>query len=170
MAHRPDSLVIRTRVDTRTTAQKDIFITALSKLLNVSVACSVTGLTRSRVYGWRNEDPEFAERWDDAIALAEGSLESATYLKLAEMLQDARKRISPAEARLIEMYLAGAFPEKYRQRTIEIDNTQLSITIDWASIPQEILERFNAGQLTLQDVYDWSLQYKKQESPDPSPD
>src|SRR5258708_36952798 len=107
MAHRPDSLVVRSRVDFRTSLQQDVFITALKKLLNVSIACEVTGLKRSTVYTWRENDADFKERWEDAVDVAKGSLESSVYLKLAQVLTDDRKRIAIPEAKLPELLLAG---------------------------------------------------------------
>lgn len=159
------SLVIRNRDNFRIDIQKKIFITALKKLLNVSVAVEVTGLKRSVVYEWRKDDADFAEQWDDAIALAQGALESATYLKIAQILQDDRKRLGMPEAKMIELLLGGAFPDKYKQRSIEIDNStnNFTNTIDWSIIPDDVFNAFNAGQLTLKDVYDWSLQSKEQE-------
>lgn len=159
MAHRPDSLVVRSRVDFKTGLQKDVFISALEKLLNVAVACKVVGLNRQTVYAWRKEDKNFAERWENALEVAKGSLESSIYLKLAQVLTDDRKRIAMPEAKLAELLLAGAFPEKYRQRGIEIDNsTNVSnLTIDWSQVPDDIFNAFQAGKLTLEDVYQQTI-------------
>lgn len=171
MAHRPNSLVIRSRVEARTSAQKEIFISALERLLNVSVACRVTGLTRSMVYAWRKDDEQFANDWDNAIDFANGSIESATYLKLADVLQDKHKRVSMPEARLIELYLTAAYPDKYKRAGIDIEVNQLSVTIDWSKIPDDMVNAFNANQITLQDVYEyWTLQSKEQAKSDPSTD
>lgn len=159
MAHRPDSLVVRSRVEFKTGLQKDVFIAALKKLMNVSIACEVTGLKRATVYQWRDHDADFKERWEDAIDVAKGSLESSIYLKLAQVLTDDRKRIAMPEAKLAELLLAGAFPEKYRQRGIEIDNSvnTANLTIDWSTVPQDIFDAFHAGNLTLEDVYQQTL-------------
>lgn len=163
MPHRPDSLVIRTRVDFRTSLQQDIFITVLKRVMNVSVACEMTGLKRSTVYTWRENDDTFKERWEDALALAQGSLESSIYLKLADVLTDDRKRIAMPEAKLAELLLAGAFPDKYRQRGIEIDNSTNvnNLTIDWSQVPQDIFDAFHAGKLTLEDVYQQTILLKE---------
>lgn len=158
MAHRPDSLVIRSRVDYKTEVRKATFLKALEAVSTVSVACKISGVSRYLAYEWRKEDDQFRQDWDNAIELAGESLESATYLKLAKMLTDDRKRIAMPEARLIELFLAGAKPEKYRQRTIEIDNSQQHITVDWSKVPDTILSLFNQGELTLRDVYEATLQ------------
>lgn len=171
MAHRKDSLVIRSRVaDAIYDTQKKAFISALKKVYTVLVAAEIVGLNPSTLYRWRKEDKQFATDWDNAIAFGADSMESATYLKIASTLTNSRQRISMPEARLIEMFLAGAKPEKYRQRAIEIDNSQQHYTIDWSSLPDEVLEAFNAGRLTLQDVYERTIQSKEQERSEQSPD
>jgi len=162
MAHRPDTLCIRTRVDYRTSVQQTAFINTLKKVLNVSVACEIIGLKRSTVYTWRENDEDFKERWEDALAVAQGSLESSVYLKLAQVLTDDRKRIAMPEAKLAELLLAGAFPEKYRQRGIEIDNSvnTANLTIDWAAVPDEIFNAYRNGAITVEDVYQQTLLLK----------
>lgn len=170
MAHRKDSLVIRSRVeDVRQAAQKQAFVNALKRVGTVSVAAEIVGLSHVTMYRWRKDDPEFAEQWDHALTLAFEGLESATYLKLAEVLKDPRKRIAAPEAVLIKMFLAGAKPEKYRERAIEIDNSQ-HFTIDWASVPDEVMDQFTAGDLTLQDVYERTIQFTQRERSSPSTD
>ncbi len=172
MAHRPDSLVIRSRVETKTSAQKEIFINALERLLNVSVAIKVTGLSRFAVYEWRKEDPAFKEAWDNAIEFANGSLESAAYLKLAAELTSPKPLSMPA-AKLTETMLAGAFPDKYKRSgtSVSVDNRQMAITIDWSSLPEEIVTQFNQNLITLQDVYEYiALQSERSEKPASSQD
>ncbi len=160
MAPNYDSLIIRSRVfDATQATQKATFLTALKRVGTVSVACELIGLNRTTLYRWREDDKEFADDWDHALTLAFEGLESATYLKLANMLKRDYQRISMPEAKLIEMFLAGAKPEKYRQRGIEIDNSSNvnNLTIDWSSVPQEIFDAFTAGKLTLEDVYQQTL-------------
>jgi hypothetical protein len=152
-------ITIRPRVSYQTQVWKAVFIRVLKKVMNVSVACEIIGVSRANVYTWRKDDTTFAEQWDDAIALAQGSLESSVYLKVAQILQDDRKRLAMPEAKMIELLLAGAMPEKYRQRVIEIDNsTNVSnLTIDWATVPQAIFDAFQRNELTLEDVYQQTL-------------
>ncbi len=159
MAPRYDSLILRSRVfDATQQAQKNIFISALKRVGTVSVACELIGLNRKTLYRWREDDKDFADDWDHALTLAFEGLESATYLKLAQMLQRDYQRINSAEARLIEVLLAGAKPEKYRQRSVEIDNTQnVAISVDWSKVPDAVMQQFTAGNLTLNDVYQATL-------------
>src|SRR6267142_6569606 len=149
MAHRPDSLVIRNSVDNRMQEQKRLFLEVLERVATVTVACKAIGKSVVQVYQWRRDDEDFAKDWDNAISYAFEALESATYLKLAKMLKRDWQRVNSAEARLIEVMLAGAKPDKYRQRGIEIDNSvnTANLTIDWYTVPQSIFEAFQAGKL-----------------------
>jgi hypothetical protein len=156
---RPDSLVIRNRDAYQTQVRKDLFIHILSKVYAVAVACKLSGISRAIVYQWRKEDTDFAEQWEDALALAMDSLESGAYLKLADVYSDRRRKLSAPEERLTEFMLMGMKPDKYKQRGIEIDNSTnvANLTIDWASVPQDIFDAFTAGKLTLEDVYQQTL-------------
>lgn len=172
MAHRPDSLVIRNGVENKVTEQKRMFLDVLSKVATVTVACKAVGMNVASVYRWRQEDEQFAEDWDNALTYAFEALESATYLKVAKVLQDDIKRISMPEAKLIEMLLAGAKPEKYRQRGVEIDNSvnTSNLTIDWASVPDAIFQAFRDGKLTVEDVYQQTLLINTQQKTPSSSD
>lgn len=71
-----------------------------------------------------------------------------------------KQRLSTAEARLIEMFLAGAKPDKYRQRGVEIENNVGNVnnlTIDWSSVPQDVFDLFKRNEITLEDVYQRTL-------------
>ncbi len=166
MAPRYDSLILRSRVsDATQAAQKDAFINALKRVGTVSVAAELIGINRKTVYRWRDEDETFKDNWDNALVLAFEGLESATYLKLANGLKNAQQRISMPEAKLIEMFLAGAKPEKYRQRGIEIDNSvnTANLTIDWSQVPDAIFDAYRTGKLTIEDVYQQTILLKEQQ-------
>jgi hypothetical protein len=171
MAYSNDNPVVRYRVNERTKVKKDLFVNALKRVHNVSVACEILGIARTMVYEWREGDKEFAKRWDDAILFSKEALESGAYVLLTQVYTDGRRKLSMSEERLTEFILTGMFPDKYRQRAIEIENNQINnFTIDWSKVPDEDVLAFNAGQLTLQDVYDRSLQHAQQKEPDTSAD
>jgi hypothetical protein len=159
MAHRPDSLVIRNRVELKNDVQKEMFLSILEKVHTVRVAIKISGLSNYLVYGWRNEDAAFRNAWDEAIAYSAEALESAAYLKLVDVYSDKRRKISAPEERLTEFLLSGMKPDKYKQRGIEIDNsTNVSnLTIDWATVPQAIFDAFQRNEITLEDVYQQTL-------------
>lgn len=163
MAHRPDSLVIHNRVRIQNDAQKKIFLNILERVHTVRVAIRISGLSSEVVYRWKKEDAQFAEDWANAVEYSKDALESAAYLKLAQAYNDQRRRISAPEERLTEFLLSGMKPDKYRQR-LDIEATHLNITIEWADVPDAVLAEFNAGNLTLQDVYEIALQSKEQQT------
>lgn len=140
--------------DEYTANRKDHFIEALKRVHNVRVSCEIIGITRRTAYDWRNADIDFKERWDEAIQFSREALESATYLK-------AIRGTTPAAITASIFMLKGMYPEKYAER-VQYTN----FTIDWSKVPDSVLERFNAGELTLQDVYEHSIQ---QERSEPSP-
>ncbi len=45
---------------------KDVFLSVLSKMPVVRVACERSGVSRKTVYQWRERDAEFAKAWDEA--------------------------------------------------------------------------------------------------------
>lgn len=172
MAHRSDSLVIRTRVEDRKQVQKDMFVTVLENVHTVTVAARLCGLSTDTIYRWRKEDNDFAAKWDHAILFSTEVLETALYHKLAKEVTNPKALSMPTE-RLAEFMLTGMKPEKYKQRGFnqEINVNQLNVSIDWSKIPDDMVNRFNAGEITLQDVYEyWALQSKEQARSDPSED
>ena len=58
---------------------KTVFFENLSKSPNVSKAAKAAGYTRQWVYHLRNEDPEFAKLWDDALAQSLDTAEGEMY-------------------------------------------------------------------------------------------
>lgn len=46
---------------------KDQFFAELAKVPIIQVACEKTSVSRNSVYRWRKEDPEFANRMDEAM-------------------------------------------------------------------------------------------------------
>jgi hypothetical protein len=165
MAHRPDSLVIRNRVELKNDVQKEMFLNILEKVHTVRVAIKISGLSNYLVYGWRNEDAAFKAAWDEAIAYSADALESAAYLKLADVYSDRRRKLSAPEERLTEFMLSGMKPDKYKQRGIEIDNSvnMANLTIDWSQVPDSIFEAFKRQEITLEDVYQQTLLLKAQQ-------
>ena len=58
------------------------FIAELSKRPSVKHACQVANIARARAYEARKEDPEFAERWQQAIDASVDQVEARAF-KLA---------------------------------------------------------------------------------------
>ena len=59
--------------------QKKRFIPALEVQGTVLHACKAAGISRQTAYRWQREDPDFAERWDEAKENAVDVVESTMY-------------------------------------------------------------------------------------------
>jgi len=57
-----------------TQAQIQAFLAKLSERANVTEACRVSGLGRANAYRLKAVSPEFAQRWDEAVAAADDRL------------------------------------------------------------------------------------------------
>lgn len=55
------------------------FLLALSEGLHVCEAVRRAGVSRSTVYNWKNDDPAFAEAWNDALETMLDNVENAIY-------------------------------------------------------------------------------------------
>lgn len=57
--------------------QKRDFLIALYRTGNIARACLAADMPRSTIYGWRDDDPVFAQAWDEAIEHDTDDLEYA---------------------------------------------------------------------------------------------
>lgn len=55
------------------------FCAALSETCNVGRACAAVGISRQTAYGWRDDDPDFAERWEKAMKVGVSGLEDEAH-------------------------------------------------------------------------------------------
>ena len=95
------------RLSKRTPEVGDRFLAALSDGLSVTAAAIAAGARRSAMYGWRAEDPLFAEAWDEAIEEGTDKLE-----------EEARRRALNGSDPLIMFMLKARRPAKYRERSL----------------------------------------------------
>jgi hypothetical protein len=51
------------------------FCAALAETCNVGRACAAVDISRQTAYGWREQMPDFAERWDKALKVGASLLE-----------------------------------------------------------------------------------------------
>lgn len=58
---------------------KQVFLERLSKAPNISAAAKAAGYSRKHFYELRNNDPEFAEAWQDALNQALDTAEGELY-------------------------------------------------------------------------------------------
>lgn len=64
------------------------FCAALAETCNVGKACAAVGIARQTAYEWRNEDPEFAERWDKAMKVGVSALEDEAHRRAFDGVPD----------------------------------------------------------------------------------
>ena len=95
------------RLSKRTPEVRARFLAALSDGLSVTAAAIAAGARRSAMYGWRAEDPLFAEAWDEAIEEGTDKLED-----------EARRRALNGSDQLIMFMLKARRPAKYRERSL----------------------------------------------------
>jgi transposase-like protein len=78
------------------------FIEALSETGNVTHACDQAGLRRRTIYEWRDDDPAFADAWEQALEIGTHALED-----------EARRRAMGGSDVLLIFMLKSLRPEKY---------------------------------------------------------
>ena len=66
---------------TNVTLEKKRFIETLAAQGTVFHAAQAAGIFRWTAYRWREDDPEFADLWDEAIENAVDAVENAVYQK-----------------------------------------------------------------------------------------
>jgi hypothetical protein len=115
---------------TKTTRQRarDAFLAELRKHGIISDAARAVGFNRQLFYEWREEDPEFAKAWDDALDEAAGTLEREAWRRAIEGVEEPivgrveRDRdgvvahVRKYSDSLLTTLLKAHRPEKYRER------------------------------------------------------
>lgn len=59
----------------RTPEKITAFCAALAETANIGKACAAVGMGRTTAYDWRDDDPDFAARWDRAMQIGVTALE-----------------------------------------------------------------------------------------------
>lgn len=88
-----------------TSKKKEEFLSYLREMPNVSRACRLVGLSRTAMYFEREEDPEFAAAWEEALREGVEALEEAAWIR-AQSVSDT----------LAIFLLKAHAPEKYLER------------------------------------------------------
>ena len=115
---------------TNVNRQKKRFIDALTKQGTVYHAAQAAGVSRQTAYRWRDEDPEFADLWDEAIENAVDAVENTVY-----------KRALGGDTIAAIFYLKAQRP-KFRDRlNINVEQVQSDI--------EEMIERMRANPVLL---------------------
>ena len=113
----------RTAAEERRNIRKRVFLKALNKRGFVTHACEETGIPRTTVYDWYDQDEVFAARWDEAIEISTERAESELLRRGVEgydhpvtyegQITDTYKKYSDGCLRLL---LQSRKPDRYRER------------------------------------------------------
>jgi hypothetical protein len=94
------------RARTRTGKWQPLFLRALAKTPSVTFSARAAGVARRTVYAHREQNPEFREKWDDALNQSLDILEHKVY-----------QRALKDDAQLAMFMLKAHRPSVYRERT-----------------------------------------------------
>jgi hypothetical protein len=111
-------------MDTIRTSENEVaFLEALADTCNVRLACETAHIARSSAYLWRQNDAEFAKRWDKAVLIGAEALEDEAIRRAREGWDepvyyqgDQCGTVRKYSDTLLIFLLKGAKPEKYRER------------------------------------------------------
>lgn len=67
-----------------TPKKRRAFLDTLAEGLSVKAACEAGGFSRNTAYRWREEDPDFAKQWDDAVEAGTDILEDVAHRRAIE--------------------------------------------------------------------------------------
>lgn len=103
------------------TTKKKAFLSAFAQCGNISHACRLANCSRTLVYKWLNEEPEFKVQFDEADTQATENLEREAYRRACEgtlrpVYQGGRKvgTIREFSDTLLIFLLKGRKPNMYR--------------------------------------------------------
>ena len=106
----------------RAPAWRKVFLEALRNTGNVTLAADTAGVHRSTAYYAKEEDQDFAERWEEALALAESGMEQEARRRAMEGVLEpvyykgeAVGAIRKFSDTLLMFLLKAHNPKKYRE-------------------------------------------------------
>lgn len=124
----------RTGFSGRTPERDATFFEEFARSANVSAACALAGYSRTSVYEYRRNDPEFAQLWEKADQEATVNLEAEMYRRATfgvtryePMLYKGKvvvtKEITEYSDTLAIFLAKARNPDKYRER--------IEMTVNW---------------------------------------
>lgn len=101
-------------------------MSALAETGNVTLAASAAGVNRATPYRWRQDDPDFARAWEDAMEAAADKLEQEAWRRAVEGVEEPVYRggklvgtVRKYSDTLLIFLLKGARPHKYQDRVVQ---------------------------------------------------
>jgi hypothetical protein len=131
---------------------REKFLAALSEGYAVKYACIAAGVTRSRVYAWRDEDAGFRAAWDAALADGTETLEQEARRRAVEGTEEPIYQqgnligtVRKYSDTLLIFLLKGRKPDTYRDNVavdhkgkVQHDHTG-TVKFDPSKLPLETL-------------------------------
>jgi hypothetical protein len=102
---------------------QELFIATLQETSNVAQACRSAAINRSTAYEWREEDEDFAKRWNEALEIATDALEQEARRRgvegVVEPVFQGGKKVGVVRRysdRMLEILLKGHRPRVFGDR------------------------------------------------------
>lgn len=122
---------------------QDIFIAQLAKVPNVTLAARKAKMSRAQVYVTRNEEPDFAARWEDALEQGIDMAEGEAYRRAVDGVLEPvfQGGVHVGSVRkysdgLLQFMLKAHRPDRYRDtvrnETTGADGEPVTIRIEYA--------------------------------------
>jgi hypothetical protein len=125
----------------RTPERDNTFFEEFGRTANVSAAAILAGYSRTSVYEYRRDDPEFAKRWENADRVATEHLEEALYnravfgvTRYEPLMHQGQvvhiKEVTEYSDTAAIFLLKARNPDKYRER--------IEVNINWRNELKQI--------------------------------
>lgn len=113
------------------------FLSVLSECGSIKRACDASGIYQNSAYHAKKRNPEFSQKWDEAIVKASDDIEQEIRRRgLKGVKEDVYyqgqvvgQRIAYSD-NLLMFYAKGLMPEKYRDRISADINSKVSVDLD----------------------------------------
>jgi hypothetical protein len=79
---------LTTKISKRINRDKNLLIEQIKKLPIVQIACEKSGIGRTTYYRWRKDDPEFAEKSDEALRTGRNLINDMAESQLLSEIKD----------------------------------------------------------------------------------
>ncbi len=107
---------------------KSLFFVALAETSNIADACTVAGVSQSKVYALRRRDPGFAEKWAEALCEGYDNLELEVLHRLRSGKPDDAKYNYTAAVRLLARHRDTV--SQHRAQRAHVSAAEVRATID----------------------------------------
>lgn len=119
------------------------FLAQLAETSNVRCSCEYAGVNPTTVYDLRRRDPDFAQRWLDALCEGYDNLEMEMlyHLRTGERGGDAAKFNFAVALRMLLAHRETVSREKARRVDVDVEEIRASIELKFAQMRESVLAR-----------------------------